>query len=55
MFQIYLNKPYQEIDFSKIESNSIRCPDSVTATKMEKLIKNGLLLLAFWGWGDGKN
>ena len=36
---IYLNKPYQELDFSKIESNSIRCPDSETATKMEKLIK----------------
>ena len=36
---IYLNKPYQELDFSKIESNSVRCPDSETATKMEKLIK----------------
>lgn len=36
---IYLNKPYQELDFSKIESNSIRCPDSETATKMEELIK----------------
>jgi len=35
---IYLNKPYQELDFSKIESNSIRCPDSETATKMEELI-----------------
>jgi chorismate synthase len=36
---IYLNKPYQDLDFSKIESNSIRCPDSETATKMEELIK----------------
>ena len=36
---IYLNKPYQELDFSKIESNSVRCPDSETATKMEELIK----------------
>ncbi len=36
---IYLNKPYQELDFSKIESNSVRCPDSETATKMENLIK----------------
>ena len=36
---IYLNKPYQDLDFSKIESNSVRCPDSETATKMEELIK----------------
>jgi chorismate synthase len=36
---IFLNKPYQELDFSKIESNSVRCPDSETATKMEELIK----------------
>jgi len=36
---IFLNKPYQELDFSKIESNSVRCPDSETAAKMEELIK----------------
>ena len=36
---IYLNKPYQDLDFSKIESNPVRCPDSETATKMEKLIR----------------
>ena len=36
---IYLNKPYQDLDFSKIESNSVRCPDSEIASKMEKLIK----------------
>lgn len=36
---IYLNKPYQDLDFSKIESNPVRCPDTETATKMEELIK----------------
>ena len=36
---IYLNKPYQDLDFSKIDSNPVRCPDPETATKMEKLIR----------------
>ncbi|MCF8320168.1 MAG: chorismate synthase [Flavobacterium sp.] len=36
---IYLNKPYQNLDFSKIESNVVRCPDSETAAKMEQLIR----------------
>jgi chorismate synthase len=36
---IYLNKPYQDLDFSKIESNPVRCPDSETAIKMEELIR----------------
>jgi chorismate synthase len=36
---IYVNKPYQDLDFSKIESNSVRCPDSEIATKMEELIR----------------
>ena len=36
---IYLNKPYQDLDFSKIDSNPIRCPDPETATKMEELIR----------------
>ena len=31
---IFLEKPYQEIDFNKIESNSVRCPDESTAEKM---------------------
>jgi chorismate synthase len=38
--EIYLNKPYQDLDFSKIESNPVRCPDSETATKMEQLIRD---------------
>lgn len=36
---INLNKPYQDLDFSKIESNPVRCPDSETATKIEQLIR----------------
>lgn len=38
--EIFIDKPYQDLDFSKIESNDIRCPDEVTAIKMEKLIKS---------------
>jgi chorismate synthase len=36
--EIYIDKPYQELDFSLIESNDVRCPDSKSATKMEQLI-----------------
>ena len=36
---VFIDKPYQELDFSLIESNVVRCPDSETATKMEQLIK----------------
>ncbi|MBC2845156.1 chorismate synthase [Winogradskyella flava] len=31
---IFLDKPYQDLDFSKIESNVIRCPDEASAEKM---------------------
>lgn len=31
---IFMEKPYQEVDFSKIESNDVRCPDATTAEKM---------------------
>lgn len=31
---IFMDKPYQDLDFSKIESNVIRCPDEATAYKM---------------------
>ena len=31
---IFMEKPYQDVDFSKIESNDVRCPDEVTAKKM---------------------
>lgn len=36
---IFLEKPYQDLDFSKIESNAIRCPDSETAERMIDKIK----------------
>ncbi|SFH80231.1 chorismate synthase [Halpernia frigidisoli] len=36
---IFCEKPYQDLDFSKIESNDIRCPDAETAEKMIARIK----------------
>lgn len=36
---IFIDKPYQDLDFSKIESNAVRCPDTVTAEKMITRIK----------------
>ncbi|OOG64135.1 chorismate synthase [Flavobacterium sp. A45] len=36
---IFLEKPYQELDFSKIESNPVRCPDETMAATMEDYIK----------------
>ncbi len=35
---IFLDKPYQTLDFNKIESNEVRCPDAISAKKMEELI-----------------
>lgn len=35
-----LEKNYQELDFSLIESNPVRCPDTEMATKMEDYIKD---------------
>ncbi|MDC6386324.1 chorismate synthase [Flagellimonas taeanensis] len=37
--EMKLNKPYQELDFSKIESNPVRCPDPEMAQQMEAYIK----------------
>ena len=34
-----LNKKYQDLDFSKIESNPVRCPDQDMANQMEVYIK----------------
>ncbi|MDO1500626.1 chorismate synthase [Winogradskyella maritima] len=31
---IFCEKPYQDLDFSKTETNAIRCPDDATAEKM---------------------
>jgi len=40
-----MEKPYQEVDFNKIENNIVRCPDNETAAKMiariEKIKKEG--------------
>jgi chorismate synthase len=35
---LFLEKPYQDLDFSKIEENMVRCPDPETAEKMIDLI-----------------
>lgn len=35
---IFIDKPYQDLDFSLTESNDVRCPDAVSALKMENLI-----------------
>lgn len=37
--EIFIDKPYQDLDFSKIESNPVRCPDETTAVLMENHIK----------------
>lgn len=37
--EIFIDKPYQDLDFSKIDSNIVRCPDVATAQKMENYIK----------------
>lgn len=38
--ELKLEKTYQELDFTKIESNPVRCPDPETAEKMEAYIKS---------------
>ena len=35
----FVDKPYQELDFTKIDSNAVRCPDATTAQLMENHIK----------------
>ena len=36
---IFIDKPYQDLDFSNIEANPVRCPDLAAADKMEQYIK----------------
>jgi chorismate synthase len=36
---VFIDKPYQDLDLSKTETNPVRCPDPVTAEKMENYIK----------------
>ncbi|HEU4496381.1 MAG TPA: chorismate synthase, partial [Flavobacterium sp.] len=37
--EIFIDKPYQDLDFTKIESNPVRCPDEAIAKKMEDYIR----------------
>lgn len=37
--EIFCEKPYQDLDFSAIDSNDVRCPDAETAEKMIARIK----------------
>ncbi|OIQ15351.1 MAG: chorismate synthase [Flavobacterium sp. MedPE-SWcel] len=37
--EIFIDKPYQALDFSLTENNAVRCPDAATAAKMEEYIK----------------
>ena len=37
--EIFCEKPYQALDFTKTESNNVRCPDEGTAEKMIQRIK----------------
>ena len=39
MGEIFIDKPYQDLDFSLTESNAVRCPDLATAERMENYIK----------------
>ncbi|MCK7590949.1 chorismate synthase [Subsaxibacter sp. CAU 1640] len=36
---LFLEKPYQDLDFTKIESNDVRCPDEAVANQMIQKIK----------------
>ncbi len=36
---LFLDKPYQDLDFSKIESNTVRCPDETIANQMIEKIR----------------
>jgi chorismate synthase len=37
--EIFIDKPYQELNFLLTETNVVRCPDVITAQKMEEHIK----------------
>ena len=37
--ELFVDKPYQDLDFSLTESTAVRCPDLATAEKMETYIK----------------
>lgn len=37
--EIFIDKPYQDLDFTLTETNNVRCPDLASAKKMEDYIK----------------
>lgn len=37
---VFIDKNYSELNFSKIENNTVRCPDEATAQKMIELIES---------------
>lgn len=37
--EIFIDKPYQALDFSLTETNAVRCPDPASAKRMEDYIK----------------
>jgi len=37
--EIFIDKPYQALDFSLTETNAVRCPDTASAVRMEEYIK----------------
>ena len=37
--ELFIDKPYQDLDFTLTETNAVRCPDLATAEKMEAYIK----------------
>lgn len=36
---VFIDKPYQDLDFSKIDTNPVRCPDENSAIRMEEYIR----------------
>lgn len=37
--EIFIDKPYQALDFNLTETNDVRCPDQATAARMEEYIR----------------
>lgn len=36
---VFIDKPYQQLDLEAVDSNDVRCPDAASAGKMEALIR----------------
>lgn len=36
---IFIDKPYQALDFTKTDTNDVKCPDAATAKRMDEYIK----------------